>query len=515
MEAGFARMNSLVVIQTSQGIAQYLLATIPEAKEKGVVIGYDARHNSKKFAELAAAAFIHKGIKVWWYEELVHTPLVPYGVNALGAAAGIMITASHNLAQDNGYKLYGANGCQINSPADGVISDSILENLEPATWTVENEELRENALEDMKERYYNDMMKVVRGSSKYIPGLPRFVYTPMHGVGLHYMEAALESMNLWTGNAYEDEEKATKYMTVVKAQAKPDPDFPTVKYPNPEEKGALDLAIETADSHNVNLIIANDPDADRFAAAEKLDGTWHQFTGDQMGVLLGYHIFKAYTGNSNGLTMLVSAVSSQMLGAIAEKEGFVVEETLTGFKWLGNRARELGSKVFFAYEEALGYMIPKLVSDKDGISVALLFLSLCWRYSSPLKLMKSLYEQYGYFEVMNTYWRSPDVATTKRVFERLRKLGSPYPKRLGEREVVRWRDLTRGYDSATTDHIPLLPTSTATQMVTCWLGRIGADQGVRFTIRSSGTEPKIKGNLPHRKRRQEMLTSACSVFGVL
>ncbi|MCJ1355426.1 MAG: Phosphoglucomutase-3 [Icmadophila ericetorum] len=519
MEAGFARMNSLVVIQTSQGIAQYLLDHVPEATKKGVVIGYDARHNSRKFAELAAAAFIHKRIPVRWYEHIVHTPLVSFGVKFLQAVAGVMITASHNPAQDNGYKVYGKDGCQINSPADDLITASIMDNLEPATWKIEDDSLRDNVLEEVKSAYFGTMIETVVKLPPDLKALPRFIYTPLHGVGLEYMTAALEKIELSNGSIHGDKETATKYMTVEKSQAKPDPSFPTVEYPNPEEKGALDLAMKTADSQGINLVIANDPDADRFAAAEKVDGAWHQFTGDQMGVLLGYYVFEARLHDGpRPIVMLVSAVSSQMLVAIAHTEGFLVQETLTGFKWLGNRAAEVARdgeiEVCFAYEEALGYMVPKVVYDKDGISAALLFLGLCVKCGSPLKLMNSLYKAYGYFEVMNTYWKSPNAATTKRVFQDIRGLGGPFPEKkgdkFGDRKIVRWRDLTNGYDSLTLDHFPELPTSAATEMITCWLDGTNTDKGIRFTIRASGTEPKIKVYLECRSD-----TANCAKSGAI
>ncbi len=315
-----------------------------------------------------------------------------------------------------------------------------------------------------------------------------FVYTPMHGVGLVPMEAMLKALG------------SRDRMVVVQEQAQPDAEFPTVIYPNPEEAGALYLAKATADQQNVRLILANDPDADRFAVAEKLDdGSWHQFTGDQVGILLASYLVKGVKpGNSGDEWVLTTAVSSQMLSVLAEAQGLAVEETLTGFKWLGNRALDLegkGRKVLFAYEEALGYMIPDVVYDKDGISAAAIFLRACknWPSCSPWAKLQELYRDYGYFHTINTYWRSPDVTATSAVFNQVRRLGNPHPKIVGQRAVVRWRDLTIGYDSMTDDHTPDLPVSKTSQMITCWVEKAdGADEGIRFTVRASGTEPKIK-----------------------
>ena len=476
MGAGFARLNSLTIIQTSQGLAEYLLN---EGKASaGIVIGYDARHNSKKFAEFAAAAFIAKGIPVWWYEDLVHTPMVPFGVRYLGAAAGVMITASHNPAQDNGYKVYGSNGCQINSPADEEIATSISKNLEPLTWdlTVQFKQ-RKPILQSVRVKYFEALKQYIGESTE---DLPSYVYTPMHGVGLPYMTDAINSADR---------------MKIVEEQALPNPDFPTVQYPNPEENGALDLAKSTADRNGIKLIIANDPDADRFAAAENVDGRWHQFTGDQVGVLLATYLLETKRLKANDLA-LTSAVSSQMLSVIAQ-DLFTVEETLTGFKWLGNRALENGGQ--YAYEEALGYMFPQIVFDKDGIAAAAIFLHACAAWRSPWARLQQLYRKYGYFETMNTYWKSPDIATTATVFERIRNFAAPYPTHVARRKVLRWRDLTTGYDSQTEDHKPVLPSSRNSQMITIWLEGSGAenssgevDDGIRFTVRASGTEPKIK-----------------------
>ncbi|KAI4138698.1 MAG: hypothetical protein LQ341_004545, partial [Variospora aurantia] len=188
----------------------------------------------------------------------------------------------------------------------------------------------------------------------------------MHGVGLRYMAGIVKQLGLETS------------MLVVQQQAQPDPDFPTVRYPNPEENGALDLAMSTAEAEDIRLILANDPDADRFAAAENVDGVWHQFTGDQIGVLLAHWLFTVRSPMGKDDVMLTSAVSSQMLSFIGDREGFTVQETLTGFKWLGNAAKDLekqGKNVHFAYEEALGYMFPNVVHDKDGIAAAMNFLS--------------------------------------------------------------------------------------------------------------------------------------------
>ena len=311
MQAGFARMNSLTVVQASQGLAHYLLEQLPDARQKGVVIGRDARHNSDKFAELAAAAFLANGIKVWWLERIVHTPLVPFAVRKLNAAAGIVITASHNPAQDNGYKVYWSNGCQIIPPHDTGIAAAILGNVPPASWDIEmvkgGHKLLEHTLDRLENDYFAAVKHLVQFDNSEL--VPHFVYTPMHGVGLHYMLQALKQV---LGPPPHDSPPHSKYIspcTVVAEQANPDPDFPTVQFPNPEETGALALAMRTADAHSTTLILATDPDADRLAVAEKLpNGAWHQFTGNQLGVLLASSVLESPSGL--GETTVISSPCS-------------------------------------------------------------------------------------------------------------------------------------------------------------------------------------------------------------
>ncbi|KAI4800375.1 hypothetical protein E4T44_11752, partial [Aureobasidium sp. EXF-8845] len=483
MEAGFSRMNSLTVIQASQGLAEYLLKTNLDAKTQGVVIGRDARHNSDKFAKLVAAVFVAKAIPVKWLGQ-VHTPLVPYTVGHLGAAAGVMITASHNPAADNGYKVYWGNGCQIIPPHDVGIAASIDANLEPVAWDVDVLEqgnpLVTHALQQVEEGYMATVSKIASVSNPDT-SLP-FVYTPMHGVGLPFFTSVIRQLGL--------ESK----MHIVKEQAHPDPDFTTVRFPNPEEKGALDLAKKVADRNDIKLILANDPDADRFAAAEKVDGEWKQLTGNQMGVLLASHVLDTYQSRQSrkGLAMLSSTVSSKMLKAMAAtRNNFHWEETLTGFKWLGNRSRDLqheGYDALFAYEEAIGYMFSDVVFDKDGVAAAAVFLAACDRWNkqglSPWAKYNELCKKYGYFEDANTYVISPSSDVTNAVFAQIRQTR---PTDVGSRKILRWRDLTIGYDSVTPDNKPTLPVDKSSQMISCEL-----DGNVHFTVRGSGTEPKIK-----------------------
>jgi phosphoglucomutase len=512
MEAGFARMNSVTVIQASQGLAEYLLQNVPDTKHRGIVIGRDARHNSEKFAKLTAASFVAKGIKVWWLEPSVSTPMVPFGVKELGAVAGVMITASHNPKEDNGYKVYWGNGAQIIPPHDKGIAAAIEANAEPLqeSWdkkAVETNMLVEGSFGFVERAYFNAVVAAADPKERLRESrnMSEFAYTAMHGVGLRYMTSALEALGI------------EKSMTVVEEQAQPDPEFPTVKFPNPEEKGAMDVAIATAEKNGLSLILASDPDADRLAVAQKLPtGEWKQFTGNQLGILLASHILDAYTKPRDKLAMLSSTVSSRMLDIMAEKEGFKHAETLTGFKWMGNIALDLDAEGYdtrFAFEEAIGYMIPGVVKDKDSVAAAAVFLAACSRWHeeglTPWDKLQELYEKYGYFEDANTYLTSPSPEITTEVFERVRALGSPFPQTLGSRKVLKWRDLTKGWQSDTEDHKPNLAVDESSQMITCEM-----EGDVRFTVRGSGTEPKIKfyiegkgenSEIAHRKAEDVLL----------
>ncbi|KAK3113840.1 hypothetical protein LTR53_008478, partial [Teratosphaeriaceae sp. CCFEE 6253] len=358
MKAGYAHMNSLTVLQTSQGLADYILAHTGPPQSSGrpsVVVGYDARHNSEKFARLAAGAFLAKGLRVLWYGELVHTPMVPFAVSRFGAAAGVMVTASHNPKQDNGYKVYWSNGCQIITPHDSGIARAIEKVEAVLDWSetsVDNSTLVQHIYDETIKAYFDTVQALVNTPASRDVNL-RFTYTPLHGVGLPFMRRVGDMLG-FAGNR----------MTVVAEQAEPDPDFPTVPFPNPEEKGALDLACQEAQRNGSKIVVSNDPDADRFAVAEHLaDGSWHQFTGNQMGILFASFVLETSAVPREKLVMLASTVSSRMMAAMAHGEGFIFRETLTGFKWLGNvalRTESEGLEPAFAFEEAIGYMFPSV-----------------------------------------------------------------------------------------------------------------------------------------------------------
>lgn len=513
MESGFAHMNDVTILQAAQGLVSYILAQ----KGSSLVIGYDHRHHSQRFAEISASVALLKGLRVYYLGSVthlsleslksdsssdvdrlyVHTPMVPFAIDHYKASAGVMVTASHNPANDNGYKVYYGNGCQIIPPHDVEIAASINANLEPwpQVWNVaENifrgaqDGLLVSVKEELTKKYVAEVSRqLVRNNSLSY----QFIYTPMHGVGLEVFSRICQLFSV--------------LCEVVPEQAVPDPDFPTVKFPNPEEAGALDLAISRAKASGVKLVVANDPDADRFSVAiEQRNGDWKQLTGNEIGILFATYVIEELTpGLQLPRTYLLnSTVSSQLLRALAEKSGCLFQDTLTGFKWIGNKAIDLKSKGYsvpFGYEEAIGYMF-SIVNDKDGVSAAAVWLQLYEKWFSSgemdaVEKLEQIYAKYGWFKECNGYYKLDDVSKTAHIFNNTIRAsygaGRDYPATLGDFSVVEWRDLTVGYESGTPNHVPILPTDATSQMITGLLELPGGSR-VRFTCRGSGTEPKLK-----------------------
>ncbi|RMZ94262.1 phosphoglucomutase-2, partial [Brachionus plicatilis] len=342
MGAGYTMMNNLTIIQTAQGFLAYLKEKFgQELNKHGIIIGFDARYNSNTFAKLTANIFLRDNIPVYLFGQITPTPFVPYGILKYKCCAGVMVTASHNPKEDNGYKVYFNNGSQIIPPHDEKIAKSILDNLEPKedSWDislVDTHPLRIDPFDQVYKAYFDDLKQLSFNRANNSNTSLKITYTAMHGVGHEFSKESFKSFNL------------NPFIPVIE-QIYPDPEFPTVKFPNPEEgKSSLNLAIKTANENESTLIIANDPDADRLAIAEKLPGgEWKIFNGNETASLLGWwlwHNYKATNPDENDFSnvyMLYSTVSSHILKSIAAVEGFSCEDTLTGFKWMGNRAHDL------------------------------------------------------------------------------------------------------------------------------------------------------------------------------
>lgn len=498
MQAGFNSMNNLIVQQTSQGLCTYLeqVLTADVARDRGLVIGFDGRYNSKAYALITAASFASRGHKVYLMSStLVATPFVPFGVQTLGAAAGVMVTASHNPKDDNGYKVYWGNGCQIISPHDSGIASEIMKNLQP--WanvpdfnTVTNNKYVSDPTSFLSNAYFslisNNLCNTREQNGKSI----KITYTAMHGVGHQWCKEAFRRFGF------------PPYIET-KEQVEPDPNFPTVKFPNPEEgKGALALAISTAEANNCSLILANDPDADRLAVAEKYKGSWKIFNGNEIGILFAGWVWEQFrqknpTADVSRCAMVSTAVSSKMIKSMAAIEGFQYHEVLTGFKWIGNKAQHLqdqGVNCLFGYEEAIGFMVGNLrCLDKDGIRGAVVFAELANSLyaggGSVSQYLEALYSKYGYHCIATNYFFCYNPIDMDRIFRRLRSAGDggSYMMNCGEYKIVGIRDQTNGYDSSEADKTSRLPEDKTTQMITYSFAN-----GCVATLRGSGTEPKLK-----------------------
>ncbi|XP_029650022.1 phosphoglucomutase-2-like [Octopus sinensis] len=500
MGAGFAYMNELIIIQATQGILRYIEADDCEKlKAKGVVVGYDGRYNSLRFAQLVANIYVRAGVPVYLYSRMCPTPYVPYAVSYYGCRCGVMVTASHNPKEDNGYKVYWNNGAQIVSPYEKYLSDSIDNNLEPWSTSWDTSVLKDNPLvrdpyETVYTEYNKDLESLCFHKAQNQKSPLKFTYTAMHGVGYPFTSRSLEVFGF-------------SPPIPVKEQVEADPDFPTVKYPNPEEgEGALKLAMKTADEHQSSIILANDPDADRLAVAEKVDGKWKIFTGNELGALFGWWLVKCYKDNHpnksmSDVYMLSSTVSSKILKAIANKENLNFVETLTGFKWMGSESYKLinqGKSVLFAFEEAIGFMCGSKVLDKDGVSAAAVIAEMAsYVHQAGKNLndqLEEVYSTYGNHLSINSYFLSYDSSATDQMFADLRNYQGTgtYPKSCGPYAISGIRDLTVGFDSNTEDGVPLLPTSKSSHVITFTF-----DCGCIATLRTSGTEPKIKYYTEH------------------
>jgi len=448
--AGPNRMNRVVVTRAAAGLAAHLRGT---GATGPVVVGFDARHRSDDFARDTAEIMTGAGFKVWVLPRPLPTPLLAFAIRELGCAAGVMVTASHNPPQDNGYKVYLGDGSQIVPPADAEIASRIAAVGEVADLPrgPAGSVLGENVVD----RYLDTVAELADDGPRDL----EIVYTPLHGVGGAPVVQVLETAGFSTPR-------------VVAQQEQPDPDFPTVAFPNPEEPGAMDLAMELAAEHGADLVVANDPDADRCAAAVPTGTGWRMLRGDEVGALLARHLLDR--GREG--TFACSIVSSSLLGKLAAAAGQPYVETLTGFKWIG-RVEGLA----FGYEEALGYCVdPEHVKDKDGVSALLLLCELAAEQKAAgrtlLDVLDDIALEHGLHATDQVSVRVADLALITQAMERLR---TAPPSELGGLAVEGVDDLAAGSaDLPPTDGL-----------------RFRLADGARVVVRPSGTEPKLKAYL--------------------
>ena len=466
LQPGPRGMNRVVIGQTTAGLAQYLLEhrSTESGKTLRVVVGCDARTNSDIFAADTAAIMAGYGLEAIALPEKLPTPVLAFAVRYLNADAGVMVTASHNPPQDNGYKVYlgGADeGSQIIPPVDSDIEKLIASVARSISWAdiPRSPEAVIPAPEDIVAQYVAATVASVAPEAPHDPPLP-VVYTAMHGVG--------------AGTFFETVE-AAGFPSVhpVTEQTEPDAAFPTVAFPNPEEDGALDLSIATAKKHDAALIIAHDPDADRLALALPRGGDYIPLTGNQVGAILGWHCAKR--AHKTGVTGMLanSLVSSPVLGKIAKHFGLEHEETLTGFKYV-SRVPDL----IFGFEEALGYLVtPDVVRDKDGVSAGLMALEIAYSLAAEKRTLwdylATIEESVGGFASSQITIKLGDQGNNTPLAEQLR---STQPGAFGTRAITQVDDFLQGVGKFPREDIL----------------RYYLDDGSRVIIRPSGTEPKLK-----------------------
>jgi phosphomannomutase len=443
------RMNRVVVGQAAAGLATYLLDHGLAGGK--VIIGFDARYNSDVFARDTAEIISGADFQTMITPGPLPTPVVAFGIRHFGCVAGVVVTASHNPPQDNGYKVYLGDGSQIVPPADVEISSRIDEVAKHSLYDVPRSQSYAVLGEELVTAYLARVASLVPRNA---PRDVRWVYTPLHGVGGSLVERAVEACGF-------------PHAHVVAEQANPDPKFPTVAFPNPEEPGAIDLALAQAQEFSADLVIANDPDADRCAIAVVADGEWRMLSGDELGVLLGEDTLRRGIRG----TYACSIVSSSLLSAMAAAYGQPFVYTLTGFKWIG-RVPGLA----YGYEEAIGYCIdPEAVPDKDGISALIMVLTLAAGLKAEGRsIADRLDEITGRYGVYQTDQMSVRVEDPKIITSAMARLRAHPPGVLAG-QATSVLDLAQG-----TDELP--PTDAI--LIT--------GEMIKIVVRPSGTEPKLK-----------------------
>ena len=470
MGAGPQRMNRLVVRQTAAGVAADLLATVPDAASRGVVIGGDARHGSKEFVEDVAAVLAAAGIASMRFAHPTPTPVVAFATKHRNVAAGIQVTASHNPPADNGMKVYWGDGAQIVPPIDGRIAAAIdVASLGPIELADASDPLATLCSSTLVDQYVSGVHTLDPHTAAAAERAAlKVVITPMHGVGGAILLRVLT-------------EAGFTHVVPVAEQFEPDPDFPTVSFPNPEEPGALDLAFVTARRVDADIIIANDPDADRCALAvpdPSADGGWRMLRGDEVGWVLADHLLGVPSDDPRPTLLVTTLVSSSLLSAMAARRGATYVETLTGFKWLARAAMDRPDhRLVLAYEEALGYCVGDLVADKDGFSAALVAADLAARRkadgSSLLGALADIESTYGRYDTSQWSLRFDGPTAADEMAALMVRARAAHPTEIAGCAVVDERDY--------------LTSEPPADVVVFFLGEIG-----RITVRPSGTEPKCK-----------------------
>ena len=477
--AGTNRMNIFTVGRATFGFGEYLNT---KWQNPSVVIAYDSRYKSREFAFLAANILSSMGIKAYVFDELTPTPVLSFAVRVLGASGGIVITASHNPKEYNGYKVYNEHGCQITDEAAKAITQNIekfgyFENYEP------NAALIEIIFDNIFEQFITEIQTLsLRKIEKEFT--PKIVYTPLHGTGRKYVAEILNRIGVTD-------------VIMVKEQELPDHEFTTCPYPNPEEKEALNLALQYAKENEADMVLATDPDADRVGVAVKeTSGEYRRLTGNETGVLLMNYMLEEKSKNGtlgNNATVIKTIVTTDMAFEVAKTYGVNVEEVLTGFKYIGEKMDETDNFVM-GLEESYGYLVGKHARDKDAISAVMLIAEMCAYYKSQGKtlanVLDGLYEKYGYYATDLQTFAYPGEAGMKEMQAVMEKIRNN-PIQQIDGKAVEFTDFACGING--------LPKSNVLRF---------RNDKLNVILRPSGTEPKLKIYLQIKLKSNKMLQKA-------
>lgn len=489
---GTNRMNIYTVRKASAGLAAYIAKQGEDAKKRGVAIAYDSRHKSPEFAMEAAKTLASQGIQTYVFDELRPTPELSFAVRKLNAYAGIVVTASHNPPEYNGYKVYGDDGAQLPpKEADIVIAEvNAIEN--ELTIQVEDEQsLKEKGLikiigEEIDKPYTEELTSISVHPELSAEVDVSVVFTPLHGTANKPVRRGLEALGY-------------KNVTVVKEQELPDPDFSTVKSPNPEEHAAFEYAIKLGEEQNADILVATDPDADRLGIAVKnSEGNYTVLTGNQTGALLLHYLLsekkKQGALPENGVVMK-TIVTSELGRAVASSFGLDTVDTLTGFKFIGEKIKEYeksGQYTFqFGYEESYGYLIGDFARDKDAIQAALLAVEVCAFYKkqgmSLYDALLSIFKEYGYYREGLKSLTLKGKQGAEQISAILTSFRNDPPKQMAGKQITQAEDYSTGKRTVFADHHEEdidLPKSNVLKYF--------LEDGSWFCLRPSGTEPKVK-----------------------
>lgn len=489
MGAGPAYMNIYTVRRATQGLADYIMTCYGEGS---VAVAYDSRHKSQVFAEACAAVLAGNGVKVWLYDRLMPTPMLSFAVRELGARAGIMITASHNPAKYNGYKVYGADGCQM-TPEDTAAVSARIDEVDIFDGVTSADFKKALAADDIHyignrtiERYYQEVKKqqVQPGVAERYP--VKVLYSPLYGTGNEPVRRVLADIGV-------------KELSIVTEQELPDGDFPTAPYPNPETKEAMALGLAQCNKLKADLFIATDPDADRVGVAVRDDKEYRQLTGNEVGVLLLYYIIQSRTEKKTmpqDPIAVRSIVSTRLADDVAKDGGVEMQTVLTGFKYIGEKILLLEQqgrqdRFIFGFEESCGYLAGTYVRDKDAVVASMLLCEMAsWcrmKNTTIARVLDALYEKYGYYrtDVVNIEFDGLEGADEMEAV--MQRLYAQHPTELAGQAVTSVADYKRGVRTSLTlgveTPIDLPPADVMGYML---------ESGATVIVRPSGTEPKMK-----------------------